>query len=166
MNNEFVEIQKKKIKKAVKIINRVIPKNYPKVSICIFHYIDSMLRSTAREYDISYKEICKYVKTLNKKMVKNNYINTKYYQPEYIKKNHKVDARTLLALSGHPVYLNIENTYKFTTKNYIFLLLHELGHNYYKDKKSLKWTDEKEVDRFAIRWYKRIVGQYAVRLYE
>jgi hypothetical protein len=159
MNNSTVKQQNKRINEAVKLINKRIPKHYPRVSVVIFTYVDSMLRSTAREHGISYYDLCSFFSAYRKDTKRNNtdYIKTKYYNAKHTKKKYKVHARTITALSGHPIYINIENTNKHTVNNYLFILLHELGHNYYKDKKSLKWSNEKEVDKFAIMWYKRIV---------
>ena len=148
--------QSDKINKALKIIYKSLPSTYPKVGVKIYKTCYSMLRAEANYNTKAYKKHCqwynKYFKAHDNS--KENYIETKYYKRKRAK-DHKKDYLNITAISGNPIDINIENTIYHTLKNYIFLLLHEIGHHYYKPKG--KQYNEHLCDEFAIRWFKRII---------
>jgi len=148
--------QSDKAYKALKIIYKYLPSTYPKVGVKIYKTCSLMLRASARASGETYKQHCKWYNkyTIKHTDSKENYIDSKYNQykdPNYHRKNYL----EYHALAYKPIKLNIENTQYFTLKNYIFLLLHEIGHHYYEPK-GQKYN-EHLCDMFAIRWIKRIV---------
>ena len=146
--------QTNKINKALKIIYNYLPSTYPKVGIKIYKTCYAMIRASARDYSETYRWHCKWYNKYYKKTDKtdNYYINTKYYKCKKV--NHLTRVLGTTALSGNPIFINLENTKYHTLKNYTFLLLHEVGHSYYTPK-GQKYN-EHLCDLFAIRWYKRI----------
>lgn len=146
-----------KINKALKIIYKYLPSTYPKVGVKIYKTCYSMLRASANEQGESYKQHCQwYINYANRHdCSKEDYIDTKYNITKEV--NHHIRRYlTYHALAGNPILTNIENTQYYSQKNWIFLLLHEIGHLYYKPKGKEKEYNEHLCDLFAIRWYKRI----------
>lgn len=149
--------QTDKINKALKIIYNYLPSTYPKVKVKIYKSVYSMVKAEAKYCKMTYNETAKYYNKRDKGLEKSsqNYIKTKYYKPKYPKSHcHPYLHLNITAISSNPIAINLENTKHNTLKNYIFLLLHEIGHSYYKPKG--KNHNEHLCDLFAIRWYKRI----------
>ena len=150
--------QPDKIYKGLKIIYKYLPSTYPKVGVKIYQTCHSMLRAEANHAGNTYRQECNWYRKYLKKHdnTKEDYIHTKYYKPKEVE-YHRRKYLEFHALADNLIKINIENTKYFTLKNYIFLLLHEVGHHYYTPK-GQKYN-EHLCDLFAIRWIKKINRQ-------
>jgi len=148
--------QSDKINEALKIIYKHLPSTYPKVGVKTYKTCSSMIKSAANETSRSYKQMCNWYSKYLKKHegTKEGYIKTKYDNSKEVE-YHRKRYLEFHALAGTPIMVNLENTQYFTLKNYIYLLLHEIGHHYYYPKG--QQYNEHLCDLFAIRWFKRIV---------
>lgn len=146
--------QVNKINKAMKIIKELLPKTYEIPEVKIYKTVYSMLKREARDYGKTYKNLIKHYNSYlnNTKISNEGYIDTKYYKPRY-KAKHNHICFEITALGGNPILINLQNTAKDSLDNYLFVLLHEIGHRYYKPKG--KEQNERLCDLFAIRWYKK-----------
>jgi len=145
-----------KINKALKIIYKYLPSTYPKAGVKTYKTCSLMIKSVANETGRSYKQECNWYSKYLKKHegTKEDYIKTKYANSKEVE-YHRKSYLEFHALAGNPIMVNMENTQYFTLKNYIYLLLHEIGHLYYEPK-GQKYN-EHLADLFAIRWIKRII---------
>ena len=150
--------QREKLYAAVKTVNNETLSTFPTVTARAYTTIYSLLRSHSRETHVDYIKLCEYYNTYFVRSESNHkgYVVTMYYDPKLSNVKHKTSCFDIQAISTDPVKVALDNTQFYTVKNYVYLLLHELGHLYYSKKKSDKTNNEREVDKFAIRWYKRI----------
>lgn len=147
-----------KIKKSMEIIKQLLPKTYEIPEITVYSTVYNMIRATTNYTGETYKSQVRWYNEYfkNHKKSKEDYIKTKYYKPI---KNRKWNQECfkLSALGGNPISINLQNTEKYTLDNYLFLLLHEVGHRYYKPKG--KEYNERLCDLFAIRWFKKYLNK-------
>ena len=145
----------KKIIKVYNIIKNRLPKTYFIPKIKIYKTVYSMLKAEAKERGKTYKQIKSRYNTYLKqtKESKYNYIKTKYDTSPSLKRKTREKCLSIQALSSSPIKINLQNTIGFNLQALIFLLLHEIGHHYYKN------PTEQLVDKFAIRWIKRLLKE-------
>jgi len=143
-----------KIKKAHELIKAQLPKTYYVPNIKVYKTIYTMLRAEAKENGKSYKHLIKWYSDYWKKQKQNNtnYINTKYYKVKSVR--HYKDVFKITAIGSDPIKINKQNVKSDSLTAIIFLLLHEIGHHYYKKKNQP--LNERKADMFAIRWCKKI----------
>ena len=155
-----------KIDRALRIIQARVPKTYLELSnLRVFKHSYSMFRAIARAREENYKETMKFYNSYlanDNPMKVNDYITTKYYQPLKSKRRHRQPCYTFVAFSGHPIYLTLETTSHFRVKDYVYLLLHEIGHNY-ASRKGKNLYDEAYADTFAIRWTKKFIEEGLIK---
>ncbi|KKN47010.1 hypothetical protein LCGC14_0667020 [marine sediment metagenome] len=151
---------KVKINKAVKLINSRLPNTYPELKVRIYKTVDSMFKAVAKNNNDTYRELANWtIKHWKKnKKAKSTYINTKYYNPKETK-NHRKEYLNVSAFGTYPIVINIQNTSTHTLKDYTYLLLHELGHVFFKKRNPSKYLNEKHCDKFAIRWTKKFIEE-------
>jgi len=148
--------QNLKIQKALKLIYKRLPSTYPRVGVKTYNTTYSMIKSQARKYNMGYKDMYTWYRIYleNREKGENNYINTKYYRKREKFKNFSNKKLEIAAFACNPIKISLENTCDFTIKNYVYLLLHEIAHLYYRTK-NIDYN-EKLADLFAIRWIKKI----------
>ncbi len=146
--------QKETIHTALKIIKNRLPKSFYVPNVSIYKTPHSMIKAVARSEGVTYKEMCNWYLRYLKKMKnkKTYYIKSKYSDFKIVK--HRKRYLEFRAIATNPISINIENTKYFKLRHYIYLLLHEVAHHYYKKKGNL--PNEKEADLFAFRWLRRM----------
>ena len=147
-----------KFETAHKTIKKRLPKTYLIPDIRIYNTIYSMLRAEGNNRNKSYKQTCKWYADYLKKHSKNkkiDYVETKYYDHKVVR--HRKGFLEITALADNPIRINLENTKYHTIQNCVFLLLHEIGHHYYRKKEDEH--NERKADMFAIRWTRRFLKE-------
>ncbi len=154
MNNKV------KIGKAVKLINSRLPSTYHELKVKVYKTVYSMIKAHAQSIGWKYVGLLAWTEKHWAKAEKNKayYIDTKYYQTK-TETNHRQDVFEVTAYAGTSIRINVQNTNKHTYKNYVFLLLHELGHNFFAIRNRKKRLSELECDLFAIRWFKKFINE-------
>jgi len=141
--------EKQIVDSIMKKIRKRLPKTYFIPNIKIYKTLRGLLLSEARRLNISYKALFKWYEKRSKdgKYIRGQYeFEMTYKTPFY-----------LHAIAGNPIKLCTENIDFKQKKVLCFLLLHEIGHHYYKIKEGRKgYYDERKADLFAMRWIKKI----------
>lgn len=150
-----------KITRAINLINYRVPKYY-KFSFRYFKTVHLMLRKTAKEiFNNDYKKCINYYEEYFKSSKTDTYIKKTKYFKRLIKQIYKKKSFQILALSGDMIDLALDNLRQYKFKYIVFILLHEIGHIYYRTKfkdQNIK-QEERKCDLFAIRWCRRLIKE-------
>jgi len=141
--------EKQIVDSIMKKIRKRLPKTYFIPNIKIYKTLRGLLLSEARRLNISYKALFKWYEKHSK--------GGKYIKGQYEFEMIYKTPLSIQALAGNPIKLCAENIDFKQKKVLCFLLLHEIGHHYYKIKEGRKgYYDERKADLFAMRWIKKI----------
>lgn len=140
-----------KIERVYEIIKNRLPKSYV-IPIKIYKNTQTLIKAYAKKNGDNYKELIEYY---SKTFKPSNYVNSKYGY--HIFEKHKIKAFNISALATKPISISRENVEPRKKISIMFLLLHEIGHFI------LKSSNEKLVDRFAIRWIKKFIKEGLIK---
>jgi len=111
------------------------------------------MKAAGEAMDMDYEEVKEhYNHYCDHKTTKNDYIDTKYYQPKESVK-HREECFLIDAFAGDTIWVPCDNLVNHTKTEIAFLLLHEFAHIY------LKTNNEHKCDLFARRWVKKLIKE-------
>ena len=80
-----------------------------------------------------------------------------YMHTKYKEIGPPTTAMEIAALGGDPIFVSLDVTKNYNYYEFVFLLLHEIGHNV------LDTLNERKCDLFAIRWIKKFIKEDLVK---
>jgi len=148
-----------KLDKAIKILENRLPKTHF-IPVTAYKTIYSLLKKESKlSHKGDYNKCIQWYENYFANPDTNTYMNTKYYNPpEDNKRKYQKKTFGITALAGNPICIVEQNTIGYRVKDFIFLLLHEMGHHYY-GRRYNQWLQEHWCDEFAVMWTRRLIKE-------